>query len=501
MSRKPSSLLNNHALLPDVRITVSVTTPSGGGSRDPRVLLNDSIPQMNGRILSEFSPQCTYDTYDGQNKATSVDWYALEFPYEIELNCIEMTMGFAYPDGGWWRSLHVEIRDENNQRWRHVEPLTIHPDYDFTNERRDRLPYSTFALMFPECRTRAVRIIGEPGGSAQFTSLARLGVYLRPTAHPLPVVPPPPIPYIFRLISPETIWKLSESLIMLSGLMISFPLVTYYWDENCHTKYIERMRGNYQGEPDLWFLVNDTLGWNAMTSGAWALTQSSNSLQTPSASTLSIDVFSAASAPVLIEGQSIGNMVADGVIVKETFDLNRHRALAKNLNIPWSLYRSALARSPHLTLEQLHGVAGLMGAIANTIANLAHHNLALETELDAIRQTISQKERYQKEIVRRSIQFMNDHLEDGIRVHDVARSVAVSEPQFNRLFGSAMGRSPGDYLIDLKLERAKEYLAHTRMSIMDVCTALNYSPSYFCRLFKQRVGCTPGEYLERHRQA
>jgi transcriptional regulator GlxA family with amidase domain len=61
------------------------------------------------------------------------------------------------------------------------------------------------------------------------------------------------------------------------------------------------------------------------------------------------------------------------------------------------------------------------------------------------------------------------------------------------VFRRHTGRSPNDFLIDLRLERAKEYLEHTEMSVMDVCIALGYTPSYFSRLFKRHTGQSPSQ--------
>jgi AraC-like DNA-binding protein len=501
MSRKQSSSPLNLALLPGVRISVSVSSPSGGGSRDPSVLLNESLSELmdSHAALALFAPQRTYDTYDGQNAAVNDDWYSLEFPHEVRLNCLQMTMGFAYPDGGWWKSLRLEVRQGTDGDWKPIDDVQMNPDYDFSDRRAERRPYETYLLTFPMQNATAVRLVGVPGGSAQFTSLARLAAYVITDLASLPPIPTTPIPYIFRLISPETIWELSESLTLLSGLVISFPMVVYYWNEDHFAKYHHRSQRNYQGEPDLWFLVNDTMGWEEVTSGAWALIGPTETRQTPLVVSRGFNLFAAVVAPVVIEGQAIGSMIVDGVIVQDTLDLHRHRAFARRLRIPWAHYEAALLRTPSLTFDQLQGLSGLLGVIANTIANLAHRNLALQQELEAVRQTISQKARYRHEIVRRAMQYMTEHLEDGIDVGDAACAVALSTPHFNRIFALETGRSPGDFLIDLRLERAKHYLAHSQMSVMDVCVALGYSPSYFSRVFKQRAGCTPGQYLAQFR--
>jgi hypothetical protein len=64
-------------------------------ARDPRILLNEAIRSLDGQPLSAFTQTHTFDTYEGQNCAPGLDWYALHFPHPVTFNCVEMTMGFA----------------------------------------------------------------------------------------------------------------------------------------------------------------------------------------------------------------------------------------------------------------------------------------------------------------------------------------------------------------------------------------------------------------------
>ena len=175
----PSPLETNLCLQPGVQIAASVTEPTGGSACDPAILLNDHAHQLQGHPLSEFEQHRTYDTYDGQNHAKSPDWYTLTFPEPITLNCLEMTMGIAYGDGGWWTSLTLEYRNHADETWTPVENLTFEPDYSFEDARGERYPYETYALIFSEIDCCELRLIGRPGGSAQFTSLARIAAYQR----------------------------------------------------------------------------------------------------------------------------------------------------------------------------------------------------------------------------------------------------------------------------------------------------------------------------------
>lgn len=126
----------NLALMPGVRILVSVVAPIGGGARDPKILLNDSAHQVDGHPLSDFDQSRTYDTYHGQNQVDGIDWYAIEFGQPISFNCVEMTMGLFYPDGGWWKSLLVEVMTEDGGNWQPVNHFNITPAYNF-----DDMPY------------------------------------------------------------------------------------------------------------------------------------------------------------------------------------------------------------------------------------------------------------------------------------------------------------------------------------------------------------------------
>jgi AraC-like DNA-binding protein len=104
----------------------------------------------------------------------------------------------------------------------------------------------------------------------------------------------------------------------------------------------------------------------------------------------------------------------------------------------------------------------------------------------------------QRQLIQQAVTFMQENLEEAISVADVAQAVYLSPSYFCRVFTEQTGHNPSDFLMELRLERAKEYLVRTDMSVTDVSVALGYNPSYFSRLFKSRVGCTPGQYASRN---
>jgi AraC-like DNA-binding protein len=305
----------------------------------------------------------------------------------------------------------------------------------------------------------------------------------------------PPVPYIFRLIAPATIWDLSESLVKLTNLAISLPYMDHYLDEKRYKQWWSRISRNYQGYPELWQLVGDSIGWdewrrienNPETTG-YMSTEKEPYIRIGFHNTIARAV-----APIVIDDEVLGEMISHVVIISGSFDQQWHQEYAARHSISWKEYNAAAQRSPQMSIEQLEGAATLMGMIANTIANLAHKNLALQSEIEGLR-GINTRDHQRRAIVEQAINFMQENLEEAITVANVAEAVALSPTYFGIIFAENIGRTPIEFLIDLRLKRAKEYLAYTDMSVMDVCVALGYNPSYFSRLFKRHTGCTPGQY-------
>lgn len=487
----------NLALLPGVELRVSLTPPSGGGSRDPRVLLNEVVHRLDSHPPSNLDRVRTYDTYDGQNAGSGYDWYALHFPEPLMVNCIEMTMGYPHCDGGWWTSLNVEYQEDEGAPWQPVKELDITPPYPLDDTPVGRRPYEKHTLTFQSVLVRALRLIGCPGGCAHHTSLARIAVYMRNLSQWNPVERTDvPVPAIFRLIPPHIVFDLSENLMVLTGLRVDFHMMEYYLDAARYERFWQRVSRNYQGEPELWFLIGERVGWpywNHINSGEED-PRNGEQQRAPYVQTFYHGILAHAVAPVVVDEQRLGKMSAGVAVVKDHYDPLWHRQHACELNIPWPEYQAALDRSPQMTVHQLQATAELLGLIANTIANLVHRLENADSEQDQRRQE-------RKTLLRRSLDYMKDNLERHITIADVAHEIGLTVSYFSTLFTEEMGRNPSDYLIKLRIERAKEYFTHTSLPVIEVAARLGYDPSYFSRLFKRSTGVSPSHYALTVRQA
>lgn len=106
--------------------------------------------------------------------------------------------------------------------------------------------------------------------------------------------------------------------------------------------------------------------------------------------------------------------------------------------------------------------------------------------------------------VNTAIDFMRINLDKNISLDELSNTAHLSKFHFHRIFHSISGISPGDYLKQLKLERAKFQLASSnKVSITELAYGLGFSSvSSFCKSFKKSKKKSPldwrKDYLEKH---
>lgn len=93
---------------------------------------------------------------------------------------------------------------------------------------------------------------------------------------------------------------------------------------------------------------------------------------------------------------------------------------------------------------------------------------------------------------------IREALESSLTIQQIAKELGVSYSNFRKLFKEYTGLSPATYQQDLKLQRAKELLSTTNMSIKEIAYQLNFdSPDYFSAKFKIKTGRKPSEMRKR----
>jgi AraC family transcriptional regulator len=99
-----------------------------------------------------------------------------------------------------------------------------------------------------------------------------------------------------------------------------------------------------------------------------------------------------------------------------------------------------------------------------------------------------------KHVLRRVIERMRS-FDSDLSLQALANVSGYSRVHFVRMFKAATGSSPHTYLLNLKLERARELLKIPSMSLIDIALDCGFSShSHMSRLFHKFVGVTPSAY-------
>lgn len=94
--------------------------------------------------------------------------------------------------------------------------------------------------------------------------------------------------------------------------------------------------------------------------------------------------------------------------------------------------------------------------------------------------------------------YLTENYEQLIDMHALAKHHAISYSLFRKLFRENTGRAPQKYLIDIRIDKARELLRHTELSVSEIAEKTGFSSIYFfSRLFKRWEGHCPVGYRER----
>jgi len=93
------------------------------------------------------------------------------------------------------------------------------------------------------------------------------------------------------------------------------------------------------------------------------------------------------------------------------------------------------------------------------------------------------------------LDFLESYYTEDINLNELADKSFMSVRNFQRIFKKAIGQTPIDYLIHIRLQKAKSLLRNTEMSLVDISYKVGFSDyNYFSRKFKQVVGIPPTKY-------
>ena len=134
-------------------------------------------------------------------------------------------------------------------------------------------------------------------------------------------------------------------------------------------------------------------------------------------------------------------------------------------------------------------------AIDNCMSSAALEEICTQYAIHAVRTCCRQKESAVSKPVREICRYLQEHYREQVSLKEMARLVTLSPVYVSSIFKKEKGMSISTYFTQLRIEKAKELLRETPMSIGAIAEAVGYQDTrYFSKLFIKEVGIKPMDY-------
>lgn len=178
-------------------------------------------------------------------------------------------------------------------------------------------------------------------------------------------------------------------------------------------------------------------------------------------------------------------------VARETLDKNPDRLelLSEFRMRDPQLEAIALMLLAELQKENL-GSRLYIESLSNVLAvHLLRHYATTKPHLPIYQGGLSQRQLVQV------LDYINDHLDQEIKLVDLAALLGMSQFHFCHLFKQSIAITPYQYLLRQRIERAKQLLKQTDQPIMEIALQCGFnSHSHLSKQFRQAMGITPTAY-------
>lgn len=107
---------------------------------------------------------------------------------------------------------------------------------------------------------------------------------------------------------------------------------------------------------------------------------------------------------------------------------------------------------------------------------------------------------HEKDGINRAISFLRENYNNDYSLESVAQTANLSPYHFIRVFKSTTGKTPYDYLLDIKVENACLLLRNKKVSVTEACFLCGFNNlEHFATVFKRKTGMLPSQYKKEHK--
>lgn len=107
------------------------------------------------------------------------------------------------------------------------------------------------------------------------------------------------------------------------------------------------------------------------------------------------------------------------------------------------------------------------------------------------------KNKGDSENIKKVIDYMNENFTVGVSCTELSELIKIDKYRFIRSFKAQTSKTPYEYLLDLKIEKAKKMLRMNDYSITEISMLCGFSShSHFTSTFKKKTGMSPTKYRQ-----
>lgn len=166
------------------------------------------------------------------------------------------------------------------------------------------------------------------------------------------------------------------------------------------------------------------------------------------------------------------------------------------------IYQGATSQNPS-RLFRIRGNLELILAYLTQRANAegeaevpSEHDVPDAHSLEAIRRRNAKTENINRDPrIQVVVDYLTPHLNESFTIQSLSEMAQVSQTSFRRLFKAHTGKSPSDYIRELRMTSAARMLLTSDREIAEIGYQVGFSDAnYFSRTFRQVFGVSPHQY-------